>query len=64
MRNANRVQEKDFTADFETLFAVTFCPQIQIQESFLISKIPIPLLGLDCSCPAHGNVLKIQGVSK
>jgi len=36
MSNANRVHEKDFTADFETSFAITFCPQIQIQESFLI----------------------------
>ena len=34
MRNANRIQKKDFTADFETSFAVTFCPQIKIQESF------------------------------
>jgi len=54
MINANRVQEKDFITDF-----VTFCPQIQIQESFPISEIPTPLLGLDCSCPDHRNFLKI-----
>lgn len=50
MRNANRVPEKDFTTDFETSFAIPLCSQIQIQESFPISKT-VTRIGLQLSSP-------------